>query len=45
MIRIPLGQWVNHGVDTLLLYFGSAFDTFTDSVTLVTDKMRDGLDL
>lgn len=43
MIRIPLGQWVNDGVDTLLLYFGSAFDAFTDSVTLVTDKMRDGL--
>lgn len=45
MTKIPLGEWVNQGVDTLLFYFGSAFDAFTDSVTSVTDAMRDGLDI
>ncbi|WP_018213053.1 ABC transporter permease [Desulfitobacterium hafniense] len=43
MMRIPLGQWVNDGIDGLLFYFGSAFDAFTDYVTLVTDLMRDKL--
>lgn len=43
MNRIPLGQWVNDGVDWMLLYFGSAFDAFTDSVTLFTELIRDKL--
>lgn len=45
MTKIPLGEWVNQGVDTLLFYFGSAFDAFTDSVTSMTDAIRDGLDV
>lgn len=45
MYRLPLGQWVNHGVDWLLSHFGSAFDAFTVSVTNVTDSLRDGLGL
>ncbi len=43
MYRLPLGQWVNNGVDWLLDHFGSAFDAFTKSVTGITDSLRDGL--
>ncbi len=45
MNRLPLGQWVNQGVDWLLSHFGNAFDVFTQSVTTVTDSLRDGLGL
>ncbi len=45
MYRLPLGNWVNHGVDWLLDHFGSAFDAFTKSVTSVTDSLRVGLGL
>ncbi|HWQ41822.1 MAG TPA: proline/glycine betaine ABC transporter permease [Desulfosporosinus sp.] len=43
MYRLPLGQWVNQGVDWLLDHFGNAFDAFTKSVTSITDSLRDGL--
>lgn len=43
MYRLPLGQWVNNGVDWLLDHFGSAFDAFTKSVTSITDSLREGL--
>ncbi|HZK83178.1 MAG TPA: proline/glycine betaine ABC transporter permease [Desulfosporosinus sp.] len=43
MYRLPLGQWVNHGVAWLLSHFGSAFDAFTASVISVTDSLRDRL--
>lgn len=43
MYRLPLGQWINNGVDWLLVHFGNAFDTFTDRVTYIADKLRDGL--
>lgn len=45
MYRLPLGQWVNQGVDWLLSHFGSAFDAFTASVTTVTVLLRNGLGL
>lgn len=45
MYRLPLGLWVNNGVEWLLNRFGSAFDAFTDSVTNITDYLRDGLDM
>lgn len=45
MYRLPLGLWVNNGVESLLNRFGSAFDAFTDSVTTITDYLRDGLDM
>lgn len=43
--RLPLGQWVNHGVAWLLEHFESVFDAFADSVTHVTDALREGLGL
>ncbi len=43
MYRLPLGQWVNNGVDWLLDHFGSAFDAFTQSATSMTDSLREGL--
>jgi len=43
MYRLPLGKWVNNGVDWLLEHFGSAFDAFTKSVTSITDSLREGL--
>ncbi len=43
MYRLPLGQWVNQGVDWLLDHFGSAFDAFTAYVTDIADSLRDGL--
>jgi len=45
MYRLPLGQWVNHGVEWLLKNFGTAFDAFTNSVTNITDSIRDGVGL
>lgn len=45
MYRLPLGQWVNHSVDWLLKHFGNAFDLFTESVTNITDSLRNGLGL
>lgn len=45
MYRLPLGKWVNSGVEWLLDNFGSAFDAFTASVTSVTDSLRSGLGL
>ena len=45
MYRLPLGKWVNSGVEWLLDHFGSAFDAFTASVTSVTDSLRIGLGL
>lgn len=43
MYRLPLGQWVNQGVDWLLNHFGNAFDAFTQYVTTITDSLRDGI--
>ena len=43
MYRLPLGQWVNHGVEWLLKHFGTAFDAFTKSVTSITESLRHGL--
>ncbi|HBP66538.1 MAG TPA: glycine/betaine ABC transporter [Desulfosporosinus sp.] len=45
MYRLPLGKWVNSGVEWLLNHFGNAFDAFTASVTSVTDSLRSGLGL
>jgi len=45
MYRLPLGKWVNLGVEWLLKHFGTAFDAFTASVTSVTDSLRYGLGL
>ena len=45
MYRLPLGQWVNNGVEWLLKKFGNAFDAFTDSVTNITELIRDGVGL
>jgi glycine betaine/proline transport system permease protein len=45
MYRLPLGQWVNHGVDWTLNHFGNAFDAFTSTVTTATDLLRHGLGL
>jgi len=43
MYRLPLGQWVNHGVEWLLKNFGSSFDAFTKFVTNITDSLRSDL--
>ncbi len=43
MYRLPLGTWVNQGVEWLLDCFGTAFDAFSDSVTVITDGLRSGL--
>lgn len=45
MYRLPLGQWVNQGVEWLLKNFGNAFDAFTKSVTNITDLIRNGAGL
>ena len=45
MYRLPLGQWVNSGVELLLKNFGNAFDIFTDSVTNMTELIREGVGL
>ncbi|MCC5468374.1 ABC transporter permease [Pelosinus baikalensis] len=45
MYRLPLGQWVNQGVEWLLKNFGNAFDAFTKSVTNITDSIRNGAGL
>ena len=45
MYRLPLGKWVNSGVEWLLDHFGNAFDAFTASVTSVTEALRHGLGL
>jgi glycine betaine/proline transport system permease protein len=45
MYRLPLGQWVNLGVEWLLKNFGNAFDAFTESVTQITDFIRYGVGL
>ena len=45
MYRLPLGKWVNSGVEWLLDHFGNAFDAFTASVTSVTESLRHGLGL
>ena len=43
MYRLPLGKWVNSGVEWLLDNFGGAFDAFTESVTSITDSLRSAL--
>lgn len=43
MYRLPLGLWVNNGVNWLLGHFGDMFNAFTDSVTQITDSVREGL--
>lgn len=45
MYHLPLGLWVNNGVEWLLNHFGNVFDAFTKSVTNVTDLLRNGLGL
>src|SRR5665647_363388 len=45
MYRLPLGKWVNLGVEWLLKHFGTAFDAFTASVTSITESLRYGLGL
>lgn len=45
MYRLPLGLWVNNGVDWLLYHFGDAFESFTESVTVFTESVRNGLAL
>jgi len=45
MYRLPLGQWVNQGVEWLLNNFGNAFDVFTETVTNITDSIRDSVGL
>lgn len=43
MSRLPLGKWVNDFVYWLLANFGDAFDAFTEIMTIITGKLRDGL--
>ncbi|HZK56133.1 MAG TPA: proline/glycine betaine ABC transporter permease [Desulfosporosinus sp.] len=43
MYRLPLGHWVNNGVEWLLDNFGSAFDSFTETVTGVADTLRNAI--
>jgi glycine betaine/proline transport system permease protein len=44
MYRLPLGQWINSGVEWLLLYFGRVFDVFTSFITAITDYLGAGLE-
>lgn len=45
MYRLPLGQWVNNGVDWLLDRYGHAIDVFSTSVREMIDGLKDGLNI
>ncbi|KLU62709.1 glycine betaine transport system permease protein OpuAB [Peptococcaceae bacterium CEB3] len=41
--RLPLGQWVNVGVDWLLKNYGHTFDLFSSSIKSIIDQFKMGL--
>ncbi|WP_240986749.1 ABC transporter permease [Acididesulfobacillus acetoxydans] len=43
MYRLPLGQWVNVGVDWLLKNYGHTFDLFSNGVKSFIDQFKTGL--
>jgi len=43
MYRLPLGQWVNHGVEWLLDHYGHSIDVFSTLIREFIDSLKDGL--
>ena len=45
MYRLPLGQWVNKGVEWLLNNYGHAIDVFSTSIREMIDALKNGLNV
>ncbi|ODA42885.1 proline/glycine betaine ABC transporter permease [Desulfosporosinus sp. BG] len=45
MYRLPLGQWVNKGVEWLLNKYGHVIDAFSTSIREIINALKDGLNI
>lgn len=44
MNKLPLGDWINSGVDHFLAFAGDSLDTFSDKVDILVNGLYDGLE-